>query len=66
MAGHAPVLIFPDLQAGNIGYKIAQCFGNGEAIGPISQGLQKPFFDLSRGCTVDEIVETAAIAALMS
>lgn len=66
VAGRANVLIFPDLQAGNIGYKIAQRFGKAEAIGPVSQGLQKPFFDLSRGCSVDDIVATAAIAALMA
>jgi phosphate acetyltransferase len=66
VAGKANVLIFPDLQAGNIGYKIAQRLGNADAIGPIGQGLKKPFFDLSRGCSVDEIVATAAIAALMA
>jgi len=66
VAGRANVCIFPDLQAGNIGYKIAQRFGKAEAIGPVSQGLAKPFFDLSRGCSVDDIVATAAIAALMA
>lgn len=66
VAGKANVLIFPDLQSGNIGYKIAQRWGGAEAIGPVSQGLTKPFFDLSRGCSVDDIVGTAAIAALMS
>jgi len=66
VAGRANVLIFPDLNSGNIGYKIAQRWGKAEAIGPIVQGLKKPFFDLSRGCSVDDIVNTAAIAAMMS
>jgi phosphate acetyltransferase len=66
VAGKANVIIFPDLNAGNIGYKIAQRWGKAEAVGPISQGLKKAFFDLSRGCSVDDIVNTAAIAALMS
>lgn len=66
VAGKANVLIFPDLNAGNISYKIAQRLGKAEAVGPVVQGLKKPFFDLSRGCSVDDIVNTSAIAALMS
>ncbi len=64
VAGHANVLIFPDLNSGNIGYKIAQRLGGCEAVGPIIQGLKKPYFDLSRGCSSDDIVNAAAIAAL--
>jgi len=66
VAGRANVLIFPDLNAGNIGYKIAQRLGKAEAVGPVVQGLKKPFFDLSRGCSIEDIVNTSAIAALMS
>lgn len=66
VAGRANVLIFPDLNAGNIGYKIAQRWGKADAVGPMVQGLKKPFFDLSRGCSVDDIVNTTTIAALMS
>lgn len=66
VAGRANVLIFPDLNSGNIAYKIAQRLGKGEAVGPIVQGLRKPYFDLSRGCSFEDIVNTAAIASLMS
>jgi phosphate acetyltransferase len=66
VAGKANVLIFPDLNSGNIAYKITQRWGKAEAIGPLVQGLKKPFFDLSRGCSAEDIVVTAGIAALMS
>lgn len=63
VAGHANVFIFPSLEAGNIGYKIAQRFGGFEAIGPILQGLNSPVNDLSRGCNADEVYSLAIITA---
>ena len=66
VAGKANVLVFPTLDAGNIGYKIAQRVGGAEAVGPVVQGLKKPLFDLSRGCSVDDIVNTSIIASLMA
>lgn len=66
VAGHATVLIFPDLNSGNTAYKAVQRSSNAVAIGPILQGLRKPVNDLSRGCTVPDVVNTVAITALQA
>ena len=66
VAGHANTLIFPNINAGNIGYKICERMGGWMAIGPICQGFAKPLNDLSRGCSVEDIVATVAVTALQA
>jgi phosphate acetyltransferase len=65
VAGRANVLIFPDLDAGNVAYKLTQYMANARAIGPLLQGFAKPLSDLSRGASVDDIVATSAILSVM-
>ena len=66
VAGQANVLVFPNLDAGNIGYKIAQRMGNFDAYGPILLGLNAPVNDLSRGCNASEVYSMAIIAAALA
>lgn len=64
VAGECNILIFPDLQSGNIGYKLVQRLAKAEAIGPILQGMAKPVNDLSRGCSVEDIINVVAMTAV--
>jgi phosphate acetyltransferase len=66
VAGKANTLIFPDLQSANIGYKLVQRFAGAEAYGPFLQGFAKPVSDLSRGCSVDDVVNTSVVTLVQS